>query len=153
MNENTITRVIDELFRLKYLAQPDTRKTENSVDTIAVLQKELAAARKRLSRLYDFEDEDEADDVLCEKISDARQSIRNIEAQIREEERYSTIERKKEKVKGILRTLQSTWPEMNDVQRQSTCQQLIDRVIIYKDGSIDVKLQLRMYLKSAEIDH
>ena len=144
--------VIDELFRLKYLGQPDTRKTENSVDNIAVLQKELAAARKRLSRLYDFEDEDETDDVLSEKILDARQRVRNIEAQIREEERYSTIERKKQKIKGILRTLQSTWPEMNDVQRQSTCQQLIDRVIIYKDGSIDVKLQLRKYLKNTEID-
>ena len=144
--------VIDELFRLKYLGQPDTRKTENSVDNIAVLQKELAAARKRLSRLYDFEDEDETDDVLSEKILDARQRVRNIEAQIREEERYSTIERKKQKIKGILRTLQSTWPEMNDVQRQSTCQQLIDRVIIYKDGSIDVKLQLRKYLKDAEIE-
>ena len=117
-----------------------------------MLQKELAAARKRLSRLYDFEDEDETDDVLSEKILDARQRVRNIEAQIREEERYSTIERKKQKIKGILRTLQSTWPEMNDVQRQSTCQQLIDRVIIYKDGSIDVKLQLRKYLKSAEIE-
>ncbi len=142
--------VIDELFRLKYLGQPDTRKTENSIDNIAVLQKELAAARKRLSRLYDFEDEDETDDVLSEKILDARQRVRNIEAQIREEERYSTIERKKQKIKGILRTLQSTWPEMNDVQRQSTCQQLIDRVIIYKDGSIDVKLQLRKYLKDTE---
>ena len=39
---------------------------------------------------------------------------------------------------------------MNDVQRQSTCQQLIDRVVIYKDGSIDVKLQLRKYLKDTE---
>ena len=94
----------------------------------------------------------EVSTLLSEKILDARQRVRNIEAQIREEERYSTIERKKQKIKGILRTLQSTWPEMNDVQRQSTCQQLIDRVIIYKDGSIDVKLQLRKYLKSAEIE-
>ena len=97
-------------------------------------------------------DKAQADDVLSEKIFDAKQRIRNIEAQIREEERYSTIERRKQKVKGILRTLQSTWPEMNDVQQQSTCQQLIDRVIIYKDGSIDVKLQLRKHLKNAEIE-
>ena len=112
----------------------------------------LQAREKLLAETGRDPTEDETDDVLSEKILDARQRVRNIEAQIREEERYSTIERKKQKIKGILRTLQSTWPEMNDVQRQSTCQQLIDRVVIYKDGSIDVKLQLRKYLKDAEIE-
>ena len=142
--------VVEELFRLKYLGQPDNRKSENHVDTVAVLQKELAAERKRLSRLYDFEDEDEPDDVLSEKIFDAKQRIRHIEAQIREEERYSTIEKRRKKVEDILRDLKSTWPEMNEVQRQSTCQQLIDRVIIYRDGTVDVKLQLRKYLNNIE---
>ena len=142
--------VIDELFRLRYLGQPDQRKQGDGVDTIAVLQKELATARRRLGRLYDFEDEDEPDEVLSEKIFEAKQRIRHIETQIREEERCATIEKRRLKAEGILRTLQSTWPEMNDVQRQSTCQQLIDRVVIYQDGSIDVKLQLRKYMINAE---
>ena len=141
--------VVEELFQLKYLGQSDKRKTDNAIDPITVLQKELAAARRRLSRLYDFEDEDEADEVLSEKVFETKQRIRHIEVQIREEERYSTIEKRKLKAEGILRSLQSTWPEMNDVQRQSVCQQLIDRIVIFKDGSIDVKLQLRKYLNNA----
>lgn len=138
--------VISELFRLTYLGQAENKKAVNAVDPVAVLQKELTAERRRLSRLYDFEDEDEADDVLREKILDVKKRMAHIEAQIREEEEKSSIDKKIRKARGILRTLKSTWPHMTELEKQTVCQELIDRVILYKGGVIDVHLKLKSYL-------
>ena len=142
--------VIQELFRFTYLGQEENKKTANTVDPIGVLQKELAAERRRLSRLYDFEDEDEDDDVLKEKILDVKKRMAHIEAQIREEEEKSSIDKKIRKARDILRTLKSTWPHMSDLEKQTVCQELIDRVVIYKDGVIDVHLKLKSYLLNEE---
>lgn len=142
--------VIRELFRLSYLGHAENEKAKSAADPVAVLQKELAAERKHLSRLYDFEDENEPDDVLREKISTVKKRIMHIEAQIREEQDKSTIEKKLGKARDILRTLQSTWPQMSDRERQRVCQELIDRVVIYKNGVIDVHLKLKSYLISQE---
>ena len=138
--------VISELFRLTYLGQESVTKTENAFDPIAVLQKELNTERKRLSRLYDFEDEDEPDDVLREKIIECKKRMSHIEAQIREEESKATVNKKIQKARGILRTLESTWPLMSAQEKQTVCQELIDRIIIYKDGVIDVHLKLQNFL-------
>lgn len=142
--------VIQELFRLTYLGNDENKKTANSVDPISVLQKELSTERRRLSRLYDFEDEDETDDVLREKILDVKKRMLHIEAQIREEEEKSSIDKKIRKARGVLRTLQSTWPHMSELERQTVCRELIDRVVIYKDGVIDVHLKLKSYLIHTE---
>ncbi len=142
--------VIEELFRLAYLGQEENSKAVGSVDPIGVLQGELAKERRRLSRLYDFEDEDEPDDVLREKILDVKKRMAHIEAQIREEEEKSGIEKKLRKARGILRTLRSTWPHMSELERQTVCQALIDRVVLYKNGVIDVHLKLQSYLISQE---
>ena len=138
--------VIDELFRMSYLGREDHTKMENDVDPIGVLQKELASERKRLSRLYDFEDEDEPDDVLREKILTVKKRMMHIEAQIREEEDRASIDKRLRKARSILRTLQSAWPQMSDLEKQTTCQELIDRVVIYRGGAVDVHLKLRNYL-------
>ena len=142
--------VIGQLFQMEYLGREDNRRLEGAADPVGVLQKELAAERKRLSRLYDFEDEDETDDVLREKIAECRKRILHIEAQIREEQTQATMEKKLRKARKLLRTLQSTWPYMSDQEKQTVCQELSDRVVIYKDGTIDVHLKLKNFLRSKE---
>jgi hypothetical protein len=39
---------------------------------------------------------------------------------------------------------------MTDVERQAVCQKLIERIVVQKDGVIDVHLQLREYLENAD---
>lgn len=141
--------VVSELFRLSYLGNEETKKTSTEVDPMEVLLKELTAERKKLSRLYDFEDDD-SDDVLKEKIQDCKRRIDNIKRQISDEEEKRTIGKKVDRAKTILRTLESTWPEMSAREKQTVCQELIDRVIIYKDGTIDVHLQLKNFLYNQE---
>lgn len=149
------TAVVEELFRMSYLGQEDNKKTHNGTDPLTVLQKELASEKRRLSRLYDFEEEDEedSDDVLKEKIQDVRSRIAHIQTQIRNETERATINKRIRKARSIFRTLQSTWEHMSEVERQSVCQELLDRIIIYKDGKIDVHLKLRNYfLKHEQMD-
>lgn len=139
------TAVVSELFRLSYLGNEENKKSANTVEPIGVLLKELSAERKRLSRLYDFDDDD-SDDVLKEKIQDCKRRIANIQKQISDEEEKKLIGRKVDNARKIFRTLKDTWPEMNEKEKQTVCQELIDRVIIYKDGTIDVHLKLKSFL-------
>ena len=136
--------VIAELFRMTYLGNDDTKKSASYIDPTESLTRDLKEAKRKLSRLYDLEDDD--DEVLLEKIQSLRSRIKNLQHQITSEEEKKRITRKVEKAKTIFRTLESTWPHMTDKEKQSVCQELIDRIVIHKDGVIDVHLKLRSYL-------
>lgn len=136
--------VIAELFRMTYLGNEDVKKSAATIDPSEALAKELKTAKQKLSRLYDFEDGE--DDVLADKIYALKERIKQLQIQLNDEEAKKRISRKIEKAKSIFRSLESTWPHMTDKERQSVCQELIDRVVIHKDGVIDVHLKLRSYL-------
>lgn len=136
--------VIAELFRMTYLGNEDKKKLATYIDPTEALEREWKEAKRKLSRLYDLDDDD--DEVLLEKIQALRSRIKQLQHQINSEEEKKKIMRKVEKAKSIFRSLESTWPHMTDKERQSVCQELIDRVVIHKDGVIDVHLKLRSYL-------
>ena len=136
--------VIAELFRMTYLGNDDTKKSASRIDPTESLTRDLKEAKRKLSRLYDLEDDD--DEVLLEKIQSLRSRIKNLQHQITSEEEKKRITRKVEKAKTIFRTLEAAWPHMTDKEKQSVCQELIDRIVIHKDGVIDVHLKLRSYL-------
>ena len=136
--------VIAELFRMTYLGNEENKKSTGYIDPTEALAKELKDMKRKLSRLYDLDDGD--DDVLLEKIQTFRNRIRQLENQISSEEEKKKISRKIEKAKSLFRSLKSTWPHMTDKEKQSVCQELIDRIVIHKDGFVDVHLKLRSYL-------
>lgn len=136
--------VIAELFRMTYLGNEDKKKTAIYIDPTEALERELKEAKRKLSRLYDLDDEE--DEVLLEKIQILRSRIKQLQRQITSEEEKKKILRKVKKAKSIFRTLKSTWAHMTDKEKQSVCQELIDRIVIHKDGVIDVHLKLRSYL-------
>lgn len=136
--------VIAELFRMTYLGNEDTKKTTAHIDPTETLARDLKESKRKLSRLYDLDDGD--DEVLIEKIQMLRTRIKQLQHQINSEEEKKKISRKIEKAKSIFRTLESTWPHMTDKEKQSVCQELVDRIVIHKEGVIDVHLKLRSYL-------
>lgn len=136
--------VIAELFRMTYLGNENKKKSITYIDPTEALAKELKDMKRKLSRLYDLDDDD--DDVLIEKRQMYRNRIKQLENQINSEEAKKKISRKVEKAKSIFKTLESTWPHMTGKEKQSVCQELIDRVVIHKDGFVDVHLKLRSYL-------
>ena len=129
---------------MTYLGNEDKKKLVSYIDPTEALARELKEAKRKLSRLYDLDDDD--DEVLLEKIQFLRSRIKQLQHQIASEEEKKKILRKVEKAKSIFRTLESTWACMTDKEKQSVCQELIDRVVIHKDGIIDVHLKLRSYL-------
>ena len=140
--------VIAELFRMTYLANEDKKKSITYIDPTEALAKERKTAAQKLSRLYDLygSSDGSEDDILAEKIQAAKDRLRQLDAQISSEEERKKISRKIEKAKAIFRNLESSWPHMTDKEKQSVCQELIDRVVIHKDGFVDVHLKLRSYL-------
>lgn len=140
--------VVQELFRLTYLGNKETQKEISVLNPIESIKKELSKHKKALSRLYDLIMDEEEDEILNEKILACKQKIRELTAQMDDEEQRAEIIRKVEKAKNIFRTLQSAWEHMTAKEKQSVCQELIDRVVINKNGVVDVHLKLRSYLSS-----
>ena len=136
---------IRELFKLQYSADEAIEKTIPFVDPSEALLKQLGAAKRKLNRLYDFEDEDE-DSVLEEKIQTLRHQIKALESQLESEEQKKRVTRRLDRASNLLKTLNETWPHMTDKERQAVCRELIDRIEIFQNGRVDVYLKLRSYL-------
>ncbi len=140
--EDAVTR---ELFHTTFLKDAEKKDASPFVDPAEALRKQLAGVKKKLNRLYDFED-DEADAVLEEKIQTCRAQIRNLEQQIRDETQKQTLSRKIDRASRILKNLESAWPDMSRKERQSNCRELIERVEVTRSGSITLYLKLRNYM-------
>lgn len=136
--------VIAELFRFSYLGDKSKRKTKTTFDPILALAEELQKEQRKLSRLYDFEDE--MDDVLTEKILNTRKRINDLKVQIESEKEQEKIKRKIKRAETIFQTIKSAWGEMTQKERQAICQELIEKIVVYKNGTVDVHLRLRSYL-------
>lgn len=143
--------VIGELFKMTYLAKQDNKKTA-AVSVAETLRAELSATKKVLGDYYGRREaiiagrSDELPDVIDESIQEYSRKYRSLQAQLKSEEEKKNISRKVNKAREILRTLESTWSEMSAKEKQSVCQELIDRIVIYKDATVDVHLKLRSFL-------
>ena len=140
--------VINELFKMSYLGVGAT-KTETSYDPIKIISDELRKAERQLSRLYDFDD-DGSDDILKEKIIDTRQRINALKIKLQNENQQKTITRKITKAKALLKNLEATWQSMTKKEQQSVCRELIDRIVVYANGTIDVKLKINSFIENSK---
>ena len=102
--------------------------------------------KRKLNRLYDFEDGGEEDEVLLEKIQTIRNQIKVLESQLKSEEQKKKAANRLDRAADILKTLDETWPHMTEKERQSVCRELIERVEVFKNGRVDVYLKLRSYM-------
>jgi site-specific DNA recombinase len=143
--------VIQELFKMTYLGNIQNKKTAYH-DVVESLQKELRKANTNLTFYYERleairnGESDELPEVIEELIQELSKKIRSLKAQINSEEEKQKIARRVEKAKNIFRTIEGTWQYMTAKEKQSVCQELIDRIVIHKDGVVDVHLKLRSYL-------
>lgn len=142
--------VIDELFRLNYIRNPDTVKSQQFIDPIESLNTQLIAERRKLARLYDFEDEMEGDEILREKIMSCRKRISNIQVQIQNEESHKKMAQRIQKAEKILKGLKDAWELMTPIERQTTCRELIESIVIHKSGVIDIHLRLESFLRNEQ---
>ena len=143
--------VIQELFKMTYFGDVQRKKTAYR-DVGQSLQEELKKASNLITSYYrrleaiENGESVELPEVIQERIQELSKKIRSLQAQISSEEEKKKIARKVEKAKNIFRNIEGTWPHMTDKEKQSVCQELIDRIEIHKNGIVDVHLKLRSYL-------
>lgn len=140
--------VIEQLFAMSFLGNEADRKTEVSCDPTKALEAKKREELTALENLYAIAKRIGMDDQLEEEILTTRLRLNEIERQLDDEAEKTAILRRIKKAKNIFRNLQSAWPHMTQKEKQSVCQELIERVIIYQNQTIDVKLRLRSYLVS-----
>ncbi len=143
--------VVQELFKMKYLGD-STNQKEAYFDYTAAIKNELKDAMTLLNKYYQRKEQIdlgkslEIPEIVEDLIQKQSQKIRSLQSQLNSEEEKNNISRRIERAKNIFRNLEGTWKYMTDKEKQSVCQELIDRVEIHKEGIIDVHLKLRSYL-------
>ena len=141
--ENAVTKM---LFNFASEINAENKKETAYIDPTASIRAELSKAKKHLSKLYDFEDEDEPDEILNDKISKARLKINELTALLMDAEKQAEIERKVEKAQQIFKNLESAWEFMSQEEKQAVCRELIKSVIIHKDGTVHLDLKIQSYI-------
>lgn len=146
--ENAVT---SELFRLSYLGNENHKKSEQRLDPIELLSAELLKEKKKLSRYYIlFAEQEEPDEILISNISATKNRIDNLQSQIEDETERLKTRQKVVKAKNIFRNLESTWDSMTPEEKKTICRELIERIVIYKDGSVNVHLKLHSFLANTK---
>ena len=141
--ENAVTKM---LFNFASEINAENKKETAYIDPTASIRAELSKAKKHLSKLYDFEDEDEPDEILNDKISKARLKINELNALLQDAEKQAEIERKVEKAQQIFKNLEAAWEFMSQEEKQAVCRELIKSVIIHKDGTVHLDLKIQSYI-------
>jgi len=138
--------VITMLFSFASEINKEHKKETSYIDPTASILAELTKAQKHLSRLYDFEDENEPDEILKDKITKARLKINELNALLQDAEKQAEIERKVEKAQQIFKNLEAAWEFMSQEEKQAVCRELIKSVIIHKDGTVHLDLKIQSYI-------
>lgn len=141
--ENAVTKM---LFNFASEINAENKKETAYIDPTASIRAELIKAQKHLSKLYDFEDEDEPDEILKDKISKARLKINELTALLMDTEKQAEIERKVEKAQQIFKNLEAAWEFMSQEEKQAVCRELIKSVIIHKNGTVHLDLKIQSYI-------
>lgn len=142
--------VISELFKLSYLGDKSKKKTATTLNPIEVLQDLLNEEEKNLIKYYKLSTDADEEDAIFDLISKTRLKIKQLKSQIESEKEQQKIKQKVKRAKVILGSLKDTWEKMTQKEKQAVCQELIEKVVVYKDATIDVHLRLRSYLIEKE---
>ena len=143
--------VVRELFRMTYLANTKNTKTV-AVSVEDTLKAKIKKVRKLIAYYTSKRNDiiignsDEDLGTVEDELASQGRELRSLLSQLESEEEKKNIARKVERAKDLLRNLESTWEKMTPKERQTVCQELIDRIVIHKEAVVDVHLKLRSFL-------
>ena len=144
-------KVVDVLFEMQYKIDKTEVKTPSY---IAVVTKQIESEIKELdsqikSAVHTL--------VLTNNSPYALEEYNNLVKQKEEKEKMLIDQQRKELMaqkvifaRNALRNLQNTWEFMTPEERQTVCRELIEKVIIYKNRKIEIRLHLQDYLLKQE---
>ena len=141
--------VVKELFKLGTLLSPVKKEGREllAFDPVATLSEELKKEKRKLAKLYDFEDDSDDDEILKEKIIETRRKITSLTEQIELEQEQKNIARRLNRAQSIVCNLEDGWDSLSSKKKKDICRELIDRVVVNKNGTLDVHLKLESYIR------
>lgn len=139
--------VVQALFDMKYLADESESKTPSYISNVTKqIESEIADIDKLVANaVQTMVITGNAPEAVAEynKHVKAREAKRKLLA---DQKRKELIAQQIVAAKNTLRNLQSTWEYMTPEERQTVCRELIEKVVIYKNGNVDLRLHLNSYL-------
>ena len=137
--------VIGELFSLNYLVREENTKTELFTDPIKAIEAQIKKEEANLANLY-LHENSATNEVLRRLIAESNKKLETLRSQLEKEKQGQLTRAKIEKAKDLMRNLESAWEHMSEKEKQSVCRELIEKVVIGKNGAVDVHLKLKNYL-------
>ena len=148
-SEDIENAVMEELFRLSYLGDETTTASESLFSPIDKLEKEREQCMRELDNVIDrlskFPVGSPAAISYENKVDELNEKIMRLDKQIVREQEEQVITQKIDKAKSILRNLKESYANMSPKEKQMTCKELIEKVVIKKDYTLDVHLKLKNY--------
>lgn len=142
--------VIEELFRLSYLGNDDNVAATGLFSPLEKLEQEKAECFKELdiviARLSKMPIGSPSATRYEEREQELNDKIMRLDKQILNEQENQVLSQRIDRAKSILRNLKSAYPNMTPKERQMTCKELIEKIVIKKNGTLDVHLRLKNYL-------
>ena len=145
--------VIQSLFKMDYLGNDDIVKEAPRFDPKVALEAELKEVRSELR--YNHNEmkiakkrsgEDYENVVIREEIDKCVLREQQILKQLETAECQIQIERQIQKAKNAFKKLSSSWEFISQEERQAICRELIERVTIHKNGTVDLNLKIQSYI-------
>lgn len=148
-SEDIENAVMEELFRLSYLGDETTSATPTVFSAIDKLEEEKKQCMRELDNVVDrlskFPIGSPAAISYENKVDELNEKIMRLDKQIVREQEEQVITQKIDKAKSILRNLKESYANMSPKEKQMTCKELIEKVVIKKDYTLDVHLKLKNY--------
>lgn len=147
--------VVKQLFSMTYLGNKENVKTKES-DIFDITNNTIKKEMKLLKAYYARHEKallgesEEPLPLLEERIQEISKHIKTLEEQLSNIEVQKRTTKKVEKIKSVLDSLESNWPLMTEKEKQTVCRELIERIVVYSSGMIDVHLRLSNYFIKAQ---
>lgn len=142
--------VIEELFRLSYLGNDDNVAATGLFSPLEKLEQEKAECFKELdiviARLSKMPIGSPSATRYEEREQELNDKIMRLDKQILNEQENQVLSQRIDRAKSILRNLKSAYPNMTPKERQMTCKELIEKIVIKRNGILDIHLRLKNYL-------
>ena len=153
--EDIENAVVEELFKMSYRCDEEKVAETALFSPLEKLEQEKAECFKELdiviARLSKMPIGSPSATRYEEKEQELNNKIMRLEKQILREQKEKAITQKVDKARETFRTLQSAYPDMTPSEKQRTIKELVEKVIIKKNGTLDVNIRLEKYLINNDI--
>jgi len=132
--------VTDEMFAFVHLANSENTKGVPIFDAEKALQNALEKEKRELKMLYGLYAES-GSGTLLSVIKEREAKIAGLNSQIAEEIKTRSLNAQISKTYNSVRSLEGQWSSMTPKEKKAVCGELIEKITIYKEGTVKINFK------------